>query len=1121
MLRERSTACRGAPDCRRPLVRALLILCGLWWPITSYAVATHSERLALARGYLQRGEIEFARDELEAIPVDQVADSVKAEVTYWLGECYYRLGKYRLAVVHFSDVARMSGRTWRYDALMRAGDSHLALEDPASATASFRDAKRLGRGEKEGDAAYWLAVALSRQGRHEEAARAFALASARGIGEAEQAGYQAARSAAAAGSWALAESLWTAYLRVYPLSERAETGLLSLAHLALQQGHHGSAVAALESLVERFPHSSHTAEALLLLGELELRSGNSTKAVAWLRQLRGSRPPPEFGRRGALALGRALRDAGMERAAVAVLDSLAAAPPADSLTADAYLEGAEILYGQGRFQDSSERLKKAMARGVPPREQVRASRLLGWSLYQAGRWDEARNAFENLVKLAQADPEVAAEASHMAAQSLAKMESLDEAVAALRSSLDTFPGWAAADRSLVLLARLLEAQGRMAEAIDAYLELASRYPSSDNTTEARLRAAQLLVEEGREEEARPLLERLAAEGHGEALYWLAEVHYRSGRPSLAARRFREFLMSSDAADPLRDEAWHGLAWSQVRIERLAAAESTLVRMLDEVTDSPFAGEALLKLGSLRYDDGRAAEAASAFRQLLELYPGSEYADQAVYWLGWSLVLQDSLEDACRVFRGLEESYSGSQLAGRARLATGRCLLSLRRPAEAVVELRAALKGSRSLETDSEAWPALAQAYLDLGSGPGARAAIDSALASGADAGAVAQSMLELGRRWVTAGRDSQAIGLLDSLSSLFPDCSEADEAQYLASIARLRTGETEEAFSGFQLLADSPDPDVRARSLLAAGRVAAEKGLHEQAAGWYRQAAQTASDSVVLRQALFGQAAELHELGQVRSATAVLERLVTSYPGGRDELWEQASLRLAGMLLDEGQTPRAAAVAGELAQHGGEMGMRARLVLGNAYRSLGQHREAARELLAYAAWHPDPGEAHRATYTAGLALMAAEEWTDAATAFGDATADADLAPQALLARGWCLQKAGRDSTAQLAYREILWRAPGTIRAWEAAYRLAELLLAQGRAVEAAATAREALERGAAATEWGDDLLAAVARAMEKAGRPSEAVSWFTRLITEHPSSALVPYAQSRVKALQQAAEEAP
>jgi tetratricopeptide (TPR) repeat protein len=378
-------------------------------------------------------------------------------------------------------------------------------------------------------------------------------------------------------------------------------------------------------------------------------------------------------------------------------------------------------------------------------------------------------------------------------------------------------------------------------------------------------------------------------------------------------------------------------------------------------------------------------------------------------------------------------------------------------------------------------------------------------------------MLELGRRWVTAGRYSEAIGVLDSVVSVFPGCPEADEARYLASIARLRTGETEQAFRGFQTLIDSPDDDVRARSLLAAGRVASDRGMHEQAVGWYRQAAEASADSTVLRQALYGLAMELSELGETKSATAVLDRLVTSYSAVEDDLWQQAALRLAQAVLEAGDARRAASLAEGVARQGDENGMRARLILGNAYRLLGQHLEAAHELLAYAAWQPDPTEKHRATYAAGLSLMTAEQWEDAASAFAAATSDADLASQALLARGWCLQKAGQDSAAELAYRDLVWRAPGTLRAWEAAYRLAELTLIQGRSEEAAATAMRALDQGAGASEWGDDLVAVVARALEKAGRSDEAIAWFSRLISDHPSSTLVPYAQSRVQSLRRAA----
>ncbi len=1100
------------------LALAATVLCLL---VSVASAVTPGERLLLARGYLQRGEVEFAKDELEAIVAEQPPDSVKAEATYWLGECYYRLEMYQLAIAHFEDVARMPGDAWKYDALIRTGDGYLALEEFGNAATSFRAAQRLGQGREKGEAAYWLGVALSRYGRDEEAARAFAAAASLDVEEAEQAAYMAARSAMAAGAWALAESLWTAFAGHYPLSEQVGIALYSLGHLSLRQDDETGAVGRFEELLRRFPDGPHAVEALLMLGELELRSGNSERAVMWLRRFLDSRPPPEMGGRGALALGRALREAGRDRAAIAVLDSLAQARFADSVAVRALIEGAEMLYARGEFQESATRLRKALGQGVPPDEDISSRRLLGWSLYQDGRWRQARDVFAELSRRSGDDPAVAAEASHMTAQSLAKMESLSEAVAALRSSLSEFPGWASADRSMIVLAHLLEAEGETGEAIDVYVQLATSYPSSEKATEARLRAGQLLLEEGREAEARELLGPLAAEGHVEASYWLAEAHYRLGQPGEAAKQFDTFLEAADPKDPLRDEAWHGLAWSQVRLEMPEKAEQTLTEMLREVPDSPLAAEAYLKLGSLRYEDGRVAEAALAFRKLLERYPLSEHADEALYWLGWSLVAQDSLETACQTFRRLDHSYEGSQLVGRARLAGGKCLLSLGRFEEALVEIRAALRSGLSPEVKGEAWAALARAHLDLESSGLARAAIDSALAAGAEAGEVAPTILELGAYWLDRGEYAGAAALLDSLALIYPSSPEAEEARYLVSIARLRMGDAEGAFSGFQMLADSPDPEVRAMSLLAAGRVAAERGLHEQAAGWYRRATEAATDTLMLRQALLGHAFELLELGRGDAAAPLLERLTTSYPSGRDELWMQGALRWATLLLDQGNATRAINVAKELAGMGGATELRAHLILGNAYRSLGRHREAVIELQSYAARHSDPTEAARALYTAALSLMALEDWSAAASAFEAATAVPELAPQALLAQGWCLQKAGRDSLAEGAYREMLWRVPGTIRAWEAAYRLAELVLAKERSEEAAAVATEALKEGAGASDWGDDLVLVAARALEAAGRSGEALIWYGRLIAEHPSSALVPYAESRVRSLRQPQGQTP
>jgi TolA-binding protein len=1085
----------------------------LWALPALVHAGTPAEQLLLAKGFLQRGEIAYAKQELESVLRQEIADSIRVEATYWLGESHYRLGEYREAAQHFDYVARASVREWEFDTLMRLGDSHVALNEFSAAADAFRRATRTASGEERGNASYWLAVALSREGRHEEAARAFAAASRREGEAGEEAAYMAARSAMSARSWALAESLWAGYVSAHPLSQRAEEGMLALAHLSVRQDREHEAVRLLESLLGRFPNGRHAHEAMLLVGELELRAGNAASAAAWLGKLVRSAPTRQIGLRGAFTLGRALRDAHREPEAVSVLDSLAAAHPEDSLATEGLLDAGEVLYGQGRFPEAASRLQEVLRRSVPPDAEMRARRLLGWSLYQQGHWADARVVFGALADLPAASRELAAEASHMAAQSLAKMESLEAAVTALQASLEAFPGWESADRSLILLARLLEAQGRTSEAIDAYSRLADSYPSSDRAPEARLRAAQLLLDQGRETESRGILEGLVAEKHTGALYWLAEVHYRLGRADLAASHFREFLQLSVPNDPLRDEAWHGLAWSLTRTGDSEGAERALVEMLQEAPTGPLAEEAHLKLGSIRYEAHRPAEAAQAFRMLLDRFPGGDYGDQALFWLGWSLLAQDSVAQACAVFAGFDRSFPGSQLAARAKLASGRCRLSEGRPTEALEELQKAIRSGLPPDGVAEAWAAMVQAYLDLGLLRHGRAAIDSALDQGGGAGELAASMLELSGVWLDQGDRAPALGLLDSLVSLFPACPEADEARYLAAIARLRLGDQEGASRGFQELADSHDDEIRARSLLGAGQIATRTGMHEQALGWYRQAAEAASDDAVLRQALYGEALALQELGRGASSAAVLERLATLFPGHRDNLWEEASLQWAQLLQTRGDHADALAVARQLIDHQGALRTRALLVAGNALRSLGRHPEAAEMLLDYSALEPHARDAAQARYLAALSLMQAEQWGDAASVFEEVARSAEFGPQALLARGWCLQKAGNDSQAEVSFRRVLAIAPGSERAWEAGYRLAELLLSAQKAEEAAAAARAAIEGGATRSAWGDDLVLLMGRALEVAGHGDEAVLWFQRIVDEYPQSELLPYAESRLRAL--------
>lgn len=71
---------------------------------------------------------------LETAPEDELADNAQ----FWIGECYWGLGKYRQALTAFSKVFVYAKTEKADDAQFKIARCHLALEEPDKAQAAFQ-----------------------------------------------------------------------------------------------------------------------------------------------------------------------------------------------------------------------------------------------------------------------------------------------------------------------------------------------------------------------------------------------------------------------------------------------------------------------------------------------------------------------------------------------------------------------------------------------------------------------------------------------------------------------------------------------------------------------------------------------------------------------------------------------------------------------------------------------------------------------------------------------------------------------------------------------------------------------------------------------------------------------
>lgn len=237
-------------------------------------------------------------------------------------------------------------------------------------------------------------------------------------------------------------------------------------------------------------------------------------------------------RRELLSLIRAQSGSGEARSAVDLLDKYFT-----DLTPSEQLLVARSAAASGPLARAITGYAAARAGGVATAKDVFE---YGQLLARAGRYRDAIAQFE-----AESGTAYAADAAYQRARALLSSGNGDAARAALRDVASRYASdTSAASSALYLLADLTTDDGRDADARDAFLQAANRYPTSARADDARFRAGIISFALGQYREAAGELDTLLARypSSREALssrYWSARALAASGDSAAARTRWRQ------------------------------------------------------------------------------------------------------------------------------------------------------------------------------------------------------------------------------------------------------------------------------------------------------------------------------------------------------------------------------------------------------------------------------------------------------------------------------------------------------------------------------------------------------------------------------------------------------
>ena len=425
---------------------------------------------------------------------------------------------------------------------------------------------------------------------------------------------------------------------------------------------------------------------------------------------------------------------------------------------------------------------------------------LGITLYQLRRWEEARDAFANLVDRFP-DSELRGEGlNHLGNTEVAlgnfegAHEAFDEAIAL--GSVDPSLGAA-----IVFQKAWLNYRNRVYdEAARDFMALFNSDPGGERASDALFWAAESNFQTGQFDTAGTLFRRYlrdypAGQHSDAAEYALGWTYFRQGNYGAAIPHFEAFLdafRDDSGTVPYRSDARLRLADSYFALKRYPEAVRVYGRLAAAGDDY-----SLYQIGQAYSNAGDAFEAMNTFRDLLQQYPGSEWREEARYSLGYLFFLNQEYDQAILEYDNLIQSYPLDALAAKAQYGKGDAWFN-------AGDINAAVKAYQGVLTDYPDSPFVADAA----------AGIQFAL--------------------MAAGQDDRADAIVDSLAQVLAGTPAAEQLRFRQAEAKYQAGLVDESMADFsEFVRQATNPALLADAHFYLGQAFETKGSPDLAADHY------------------------------------------------------------------------------------------------------------------------------------------------------------------------------------------------------------------------------------------------------------------------------------------------
>ncbi len=878
-------------------------------------------------------------------------------------------------------------------------------------------------------------------------------------------------------------------LERYPQDRYAADAQFRIAAAFFEQEDHARAIEEAALVLERYPNSPVISDATYLRAQGLDKLGRAEEAILAYRDVRGLYDRMFELLRGSFREGRNIDFEDyrqlFETSALRIAEILSAEGRYDEALQEliAVQETAEERFYQARVQmrigDLFMRKGRVDASAwndawtaynqvielysdtpYPPNAQYQK----GEARYYAGEYESSREEYLKVLEdYPDSDTELRSAALYGAGWSAERMGAPDLALESYAQAATRFPRSAQAPLCLLRMARIHFDHGRIAEAIEAYNRVVDNYPDRPQAAEASYGLGLLYREEERFEEAIEAFAQVdigAGETYVAALVGAANILVNEGRDE-EGREILNRLLDGVSGDPaLEARAHFQIAQLDLNNRNYGDALARYTRVIDDYPDSRLIPDAYYGRALAYHWLGRYAPALEDYRTVLEKDISESMRLRVQFSKSLSYAALDRDTEA-RELLNTVIAGGDENLASSARLQ----LISMaedRDPREAIGIYEEMLETATSAEDHERILLRLASAYFRLNQYDQSIAAAQELIDLSVSPESVANALFLKGNSYFRSGELVEAISVyeeiieqfpqiawarnalfqigisynqlssaghlevLPAMSEVFqeyytryPDDERAEVAYYYDAWARYRMGNWEDASEVFAKLAEvhpgsrfAPEALFRAGDAIfnmpAAG-AEARRAKFERAMAVYQQVVDRYPNSEYVDDALYNKAWCLINLDRTEEAIEIFAFIVAEFPDGRYGPRSQFTLGDYYYGLRDYENAMASYnkflelyPAERLRQPGFDpqdrgLADRARVLLHNlseidAYNLYAQgeqlfdqakYREAMEIFREVQERYPDSDQAVNAAVNIGAAYMALEAYRDAGTVFQD------------------------------------------------------------------------------------------------------------------------------------------